>query len=78
MMPQQPELVENEQERICVVGCIDAVELLSAIARGEDKCAGPRDALRSAGYGRNAPFKPRLGAAYCNPFGLSRGRIPRP
>ena len=67
MMPQQFELAENEQERIRVVGCIDAVELLSAIAHAEDERPGPRDALRSAGYGGNAPFKPRLGPAYGNP-----------
>src|SRR5512133_3468441 len=74
MMPQQFELAENEQERIRVVGRIDAVELLSTIAHAEDEWAGPRHALRSAGYGGNAPFKPRLGPAYCSPFGLSRGR----
>src|SRR6266567_369289 len=73
MVPKQFKLVENEQERIRVVGRIDAVEL-SGIARAAYERAGPRDALRSAGYGGNALFKPRLGPAYCSPFRLSRGR----
>src|SRR5262249_54308005 len=72
MVPQQFELVENEQERIGVVGRIDAVEF-TAMARQAEERAGPRDTLRSAGHGGNASFKPRLGSADCSPFRLSRG-----
>src|SRR6266566_4164017 len=73
MVPQQFELIENEQERIRVVGRVDAVEL-AAIERAADERAGPRDALRSASDGGDAPFKPRLGAPNGSPFCLSRGR----
>src|SRR5215831_19143138 len=76
MVPQQFELVENEQQRIRVVGCVDAIEL-SAIVRAADEWAGARDALGSAGQGGNASFEPRLGPAYGGPFRLSRGSARR-
>src|SRR5262249_49568541 len=47
MVPEQFELIENEQERIRVVGGVDAVEL-GGIARAPRERAGPRDALCSA------------------------------
>ncbi|TMJ90452.1 MAG: hypothetical protein E6G76_05900 [Alphaproteobacteria bacterium] len=59
MVSQQFDLVENEQQRIGVVGGVDAVEL--AAGAGEpDERAGARDALRGAGDGGDAPFEPRL------------------
>jgi len=73
MVAQQFELVENEQQRIRVVGGIDAIEL-RGIVRAADEWAGPRDALGSAGYGGDAPFEPRLGPADGSPFRLCRGR----
>ena len=47
---------------------------LAAMERAADERAGPRDTLRSASDGGDAPFKPRLGTPNGSPFCLSRGR----
>jgi hypothetical protein len=57
MVPQQFELVENEQQRIRVVGCVDAIEL-SAIVRAADERAGPGNALGTPRSGLWRPFPP--------------------
>ena len=47
---------------------------LAAMERAADERAGPRDTLRSASDGGDAPFKPRLGTPDGSPFCLSGGR----
>ena len=41
---------------------------MAAIERAADERTGPRDTLRSASDGGDAPFKPRLGPADGSPF----------
>src|SRR5262245_18223795 len=72
MVPQQFELLENEQQRIGVVGGVDAVEL-AALAAEPDEWADACDALRGAGDGGDAPFEPRFGATDGGALGLRRG-----
>src|SRR5262249_31855739 len=76
MVPQQFELVENQQQRIRVVGRIDAIELTAVSGQANER-AGPRDAHRGPGDGGDAPFESRLGAADGSPLRLRRGRSRR-
>src|SRR5262249_59960915 len=76
MVPQQFELVENEQERVAVERRVEAVEL-TATARQADERARPRDACRGAGLGRDALLEPGFGATDGSSFRLRRGRARR-
>jgi hypothetical protein len=68
MMPQQFELVENEQQRIRVVGRIDAVELTAIGPARATRIAVPvMGAMRRSNHASVRPMAARSACAEADP-----------